>query len=131
MIRTVFISLFSVRKRISKQMMDSFQCAHDDRTGVGITQIKLVCHNRRQLCVVARLAGFLEFLEISTPKNKDSKNFMQTSNTILANPEMKTSPNFVPCSSAQKGFNTSSGVARRCKLVQFKICHEYKGLYLC
>ena len=89
----------------------NFQCSHDDRNGNGITQIKLVNHNRRQLCVVARLAGFLEFLEISSSNNKDSK----SSNHIPSGSELKTNSPFSPILSTQRLSNNSSGVARRCK----------------
>ncbi|TRY79121.1 hypothetical protein TCAL_05977 [Tigriopus californicus] len=43
----------------------AFKCAYDDGTGIGVTHIKMIGHK----VVLARLAGYIEFLELASTQN--------------------------------------------------------------
>ena len=83
--------------------------------------------------MVTRLAGFLEFLEISSSSNKVSKSSWESSNDIRPGPESKTSSLFSVASSTQRATNNINGAARRCKLIKYKtILHSFapKTIYI-
>ena len=82
--------------------------------------------------MVARLAGFLEFLEISSSNNKVSKSMWESPNDIRPGPESKTSSIFSLASSTQRATNNINGAARRCKLMKYKtILHSFTHNHLC